>query len=93
MIGRIVLTGICVVAIVLSIWSYQVVRTFLNFFSAMLESGAALENANKLRGGIYEKLRNVYAGPGAHKSLRLWTTSFFLVFFLAWIVLFVFAWV
>ena len=91
--GKIVISLICLAAMVFNLWSYKIVRIFIVYFETFILAGKALEHESACSGvGIYTAMSATYDRPGPQSALLRVTELFFLALSAAWLVLGIVSW-
>jgi hypothetical protein len=91
--SRWLLTALCVLAVVFSIWSALIVGMFIDYFEGFVASAVALERASGLGPeSLYSTIDRIFGHSRAQSCLRLTTWIFFAVLSIVWFILIFAVW-
>lgn len=92
-IGRVVLSTICIAALMFNLWSRKIVVLFATYMRVFLVSGARLEAESGLENGPYDTVLKTHDALGIRGHGSLLTTSFFILISLVWVFWIIEIWV
>lgn len=93
-VGKILSSILLTVIVVFNIWSYKIVRVFIEYFYTFVEAGSNLEERAGVseRSGLYRAMLATYNRPGGHGHLFKVTRVFFVANSLFWIAMGAWPW-
>lgn len=92
-IGKICLTMLCVVMIMFTVWSLQMVHMTIDYITHIIKSGSTLEaRISNLDNGIFSAILTNHERRSRHSKLSVWTTVVCWAISFLWIFIGILVW-